>query len=128
MDDRVAELMTLKIAALDVFCKKQVDLKRPEVIASIITAASGMAVATDKYSSDVTMESLLEAFDSLDNETITNLVGMGPQYVKQNIGYSVDFNDYGGALAAYESDKDNYNRVFSQAQYLYDTKKEKALR
>ena len=128
MDERSVKLRTLKLAALDTFCKMQVDLNKPAVIASIITAASRMAVSTDKYSSDVTTESLLEAFNALDNEAITSLIGIGPQYVKQNIGYSIDFNDYGAACAAYESDKFNYDRVFSQAQYLYDTKSKKALK
>ena len=128
MDERSVELRTLKLAALDTFCKMQVDLNKPAVIASIITAASRMAISTDKYSSDVTAESLLEAFNALDNEAITSLIGIGPQYVKQNIGYSIDFNDYGAASVAYESDKFNYDRVFSQAQYLYDTKSKKALK
>ena len=102
--DREAELRTLVLAAMDAVCKKPVDLNDPKVVAAIITAASSMALATDKYSKEVTAESLLEAFKALDNEEITNLIGMGPQYVKQSIGYSIDFNDYGAACAAYESD------------------------
>lgn len=122
MEEREIELRTLRFAALDAVCKNQVDLKKPEVVASIITAASRMAVATDKYSPDVTCESLIEAFNASDNNEVISLIGMGPQYVKSNIGYSIDFNDYGAACAAYEADKEKYNRLFSQAQYLYDNK------
>lgn len=126
MEERKEDLRLLKQNAIDVFVKKEVELDQTEVIAEIISAVSGMSIAAD-YDRDAIRESLLEAFDALDNEEVADLCEMGPQFVRLNIGYSVDFEDYGAACAEYKSDPMSYNSVFGQAQYLNDTKDQMTL-
>ena len=83
------------------------------VLASVITAASKMARCNDIISEDVTVEQLLDLYQRTGDKELASLIGMGPQYVKSNIGYSVDFNDYANSMATYNANKENYDNMYS---------------
>lgn len=104
----------LKNEVLNMFIKKDCDLKTENVMAAVITAASNMSLATDKMfmSKDAIEESLLSLFELKDNERAKMLLGMSPAYVKSNIGYSVDFYDFGIAKLEYDDKKEQYDSMY----------------
>lgn len=102
----------LKFLVEKQFIKKECDMSAENVIAALITASSKMARLSEIVSEEETIRTLLDAYEVGDNETVMNLIGMSPQYVKPAIGYSVNFNDYGSAMSAYQADKKGYDDVY----------------
>jgi len=104
----------IKSQTNSIFVKKEVDINDPAVIASIITAASTMAIASDiEISKDVVTTQLLDLYQKSSDETVSNLIGLGPQYVENNIGFATDFNDYTSARAAYEAQKNVFDTYYN---------------
>jgi len=97
-----------------VFNQKKSDINEPAVLAAIITAASNMARCSELVTEEVTVEQLLDLYQKSDDSIIGGLIGMGPQYVKANIGYSVDFNDYANSMAAYNADKQSLDIMYAE--------------
>lgn len=95
------------------FNAKGADINEPNIVASVITAASKMARCSDIATEEMTVEQLLELYKKNDDTLVTSIIGMGPQYVQSNIGYSTDFNDYGNAMATYNANKEGYDSVYS---------------
>ena len=99
----------------DLFIKKGA-FADENVRAAAITAASKMALAGD--------EILLREADVIDalknglTEEGMAKIGMGPQYVQNIIGYSVDFNDFGNASAAYNAQKEQYDNLYHNIMAL----------
>lgn len=104
----------IKAQTNNIFVQKEVDINNPAVIASIVTAAASMSdVADVDIQKDVVISQLLGVYEKNDDEMISNLIGLGPQYVRGNIGFATDFNDYSAARATYESQKDLYDQYYT---------------
>lgn len=112
----------VKNKAKELFVKNGADLSKDNNIAALITAAAGMSKVTEIVSSDIVIEELLELYGKNENEDVKSLIGMGPQYVKQNIGYSIDFNDYSASLNAYNTEKENYDFLYKELKSMNDVK------
>ena len=105
--------MRLKRVVEALFNQSKADVNDPAVLAAIITAASKMARCSEMVTEDITVEQLLDLYEKVDDPGLTKLIGMGPQFVKANIGYSVDFNDYGSSMANYNQNKELYDGLYS---------------
>lgn len=92
---------------------KKANINEPIVLISMITAASKMANCSSVVTEQTTIEQLLDLYQKSDNNEITSLIGIGSQYVKNNIGYAVDFNDIESALIAYQANKQVYDKIYS---------------
>lgn len=105
----------------EVFLKNDASVADAQVLAALITAASKMAGYSEvQVTEEMTAQQLLDLYGRADDEKVTELIGMGPQYVAQNIGYSVDFNDFSVANANYKANKNNYDSVYRQVALRAD--------
>lgn len=98
---------------MNIFVKQNVNLNLPIIVASILTASSKMAKYSDIVTDNETLEVLQPLFNPTDDEQVKKLIGLSPDYVKNNIGYSVNFNDYASALAEYQSHKEQYDKLYN---------------
>lgn len=96
-----------------IFNVKAANINEPNVLAAIITAASKMAKCTNIVTEDMTVQQLLDLYKKSDDIQVASMIGMGPQYVKSNIGYAVDFSDVSAAQLAYQTNKENYDKLYS---------------
>ena len=104
----------IEIELNDLFVKQKVDYNADNVKAAMITAAAQMALATDIVSPNEVIEKL--SVDLSDNAK--SLIGLSPQFVKQILGYSVNFNDYASATVEYNNNKDKYDRLYNNVKNL----------
>ncbi len=118
--------MELKKLLESIFIKNSdVNLSQPNVIAAVITAASNMASVSDitnsseTLMSDIVRTEGLELYGKTDDEMVNRLIGMGPQYVKPVIGYSVDFMDWNSARLNYENQKAEYDQLYTGMMERY---------
>lgn len=96
------------------FIKKEVDINNPAVLASLISAVSGMASASDfAIDSEETRDELLDLYGQNENEELKSMSYLNSNFVKLNIGYSVQFEDYDSARTCYMADKQNYDRLYT---------------
>lgn len=102
----------LKLHTEKTFIKKNCDRTANNVRASLITAASKMANASDLVSEADTLDVLIDAFGVREIPEVVELIGMGPQFVKPSIGYSVDFNDVSAVMSAYNAEKETYDQYY----------------
>lgn len=102
------------------FIKKECELDNPTIVAAIITAAAKMARLSNIATETETLACLIELYGAEENQYAGE---MPPQFVKSNIGYSIDFNDIGPASVAYDADEENYNALYT-AIHEYIMKKE----
>lgn len=110
---------TIKRLAEKIFIKKECDINQPHIIASMITAAAEMAKASDTVSREQVIDVLAEIYNAKDNQQIGNIPS---SFVKSNIGYSVDFNDYNGVQVNYGVD---YERLYSEiSKYILNKENE----
>lgn len=98
---------------INIFVKQSVNLNLPIIVASILTASSKMAKYSEIVTDNETLEVLHPLFNPTDDEKVKKLIGLSPDYVKNNIGYSVNFNDYDSALAEYQSHKEQYDKLYN---------------
>lgn len=96
------------------FVNKEVDMTADNVNAAIVTAASKMAIPSRIIGQDEVATVLSEDL----SDQAKSMIGMGPQYVKEIIGYSVDFNDAGAALMEYSTLKDEYDMLYIYIKQL----------
>ncbi len=116
--DGLIKSMTKKL-----FLKKDgVNLEDAHILASMITAASKMAICADGGNEYETMDELLDLYGKTGDKNVSDLIGMGPQYVRSNIGFSVDFMDYSCATAAYLADKDQYDQYYGMVHMRSETR------
>ena len=101
------------------FVDKEVDMTADNVNAAIVTAASKMAIPAGIIGENEVAETLSADL----SEEAKSMIGMGPQYVKQIIGYSVDFNDASAALKEYTTFKDEYDALYAYIKQLSLNKK-----
>lgn len=120
-EERYDELRRLKFKAIDLFAEYP-DLNKKEVVGAIISAATGMSMASDTGNKDVTREMLLEAFEATNDQELEAFLELSPAHVKSIIGYAVDFRDYGAARAEYEARKDDYDSLYNNINYLSQQK------
>ena len=107
--------MRLKSLVENIFIQKDVDMNKPIVLASLISAASGMSLASNNIiDSETTRDELLNLYCQSENESLRNLSYLNSNYVKVNIGYSVEFEDYDKASACYNSQKQIYDSLYNQ--------------
>lgn len=85
------------------FNPKGGDINNPLVMAGMITAASEIAMASDKISRDTVIEELGDLYNVLDNKEVDENIGNGIQFVNPLTGFSVNYKDYGASRAYYES-------------------------
>ena len=105
----------LKNSLETVFIQKEVDMSNPAVLASLISAASGMALSSNNIiDSETTRDELLNLYGQSENENLRNLSYLNSNYVKANIGYSVQFEDYDRAAACYNAEKQTYDSLYTQ--------------
>ncbi len=113
MDEKVRQDWALRRKLESTFVKKQVDMREPQMIAALATAASKMSLATDKEGiSDVVVQEVLDLYQKLGDQDTESLVGMGSPFIQGNIGYAVEVEDYGSARATYEREKDTYDSLY----------------
>lgn len=98
------------------FVRKDCDRNANNVKAAIVTAASKMANVSEIISSQDALEELILAFGIEDDQAVQDLIGMNPSFVKGAIGYSVDFQDWGAASAAYNGEKEAYDAFYTSLQ------------
>ena len=101
------------------FVNKEVDMTADNVNAAIVTAASKMSIPTGIISENEVAEILSADL----SDQAKSMIGMGPQYVNQIIGYSVDFNDASAALKEYTTFKDEYDALYLYTKQLGLNKK-----
>lgn len=90
----------------------------------MITSASMMAIVSERNASrEITTEELLDLYGKTEDKNVTDLIGMSPNFVKMNTGYSVDFQDYSKASAAYQSEKEKYDKIYEEIYIRNDTRK-----
>ena len=107
--------MRLKSLVENIFIQKDVDMNKPIVLASLISAVSGMSLASDNIiDSETTRDELLNLYGQSENESLRNLSYLNSNYVKANIGYSVEFEDYDRVSACYNSQKQIYDALYNQ--------------
>lgn len=99
---------------LSTFVKQEVDKTKPSVIAAILTASSEMAKCSEVATEEGTLVVLGPLFNPEGNKDIQSLVGMSPNYVRSNIGYSVDFRDPGMATVNYQAQKEQYDQIYNE--------------
>lgn len=100
----------LKEKLESIFVKQEADLTLPHNLGALITAASKMAIPSSIIDEYTTMDELISLYNA--SEEAKSLIGMGPQYVKTNIGYSVDFQDYNAATTTYNASKGSYDELY----------------
>ncbi len=88
------------------------NLDEPQVLAAMITAASKMAKCTDNVDENMVVDEILDLYRKAEDVGVTSLIGMAPQYVRNNIGYAVDFNDYNSAIMAYKANVEAYDKIY----------------
>ncbi len=89
--------------------------EEPQVLAAMITAASKMAKYNefnDNVDEDMVIDEILDLYQKVEDENVTTIIGMAPQYVQNNIGYAVDFTDYNSAIKAYKGNKEAYDKIY----------------
>ena len=107
------EKIVLVDETMNLFVKKNVDLSLPSIVASILTAASEMAKVSSIVSEEEALEVLESLFNPTDSAQVNALIGMNPNYVKSNIGYSIDFKDYASAVTGYNAQKEKYDKLYN---------------
>lgn len=119
MKEEMQKLNELRSTAIKLFVKNDADLTKPNVIAAIVEAAKNMALVSDIASKYDTQDALLTAFNASDNKEVTDLIEMlNPSYIKQIIGFSTDYMDFGSANLAYENQKELYDSLYNQVNNL----------
>lgn len=108
MNEMEEKILKEKIEGL--FVKQETDLTLPNTLGALITAASKMASPSEIVDEHTSIDELINLYNA--SEETKNLIGMSPQFVKANIGYSVDFQDYNAAATAYNVDKENYDELY----------------
>ena len=106
--------LLLKALIEKTFIKNGADINMPHIKASLIVAASEMVLgaAETVMSKDEALNTLCELYGVVEGDEVANLLGlMSPSTVKSNIGYSVDFRDFGSAAINYQSNPD-YARIY----------------
>ncbi len=99
------------------FIKKEehMNVSSPNILAALITASSMMAIPSDGIATRQMVETeLLDLYGKAEDEQVLQLIGMSPSFVKTNIGFSVDFQDYSSAYVAYQAEKDTYDKIYEQ--------------
>jgi hypothetical protein len=95
------------------FLKKDVSVNEPHILAAMITAASEMSICSDGIATpEMTTEQLLDLYQKKDDENVSNLIGMSSGFVKNNIGYSVQFEDMIAAEVNYHAEKPTYDEIY----------------
>lgn len=107
---RELDEVLLKQKLNEIFVKKEINIENPNCMAALITAASKMATYSNRIDEFTTIDELVDLY--MASEETKQLIGMAPQYVKANIGYSIDFNDFNVAENAYRSEKNAYNELY----------------
>ncbi len=132
MENEVRLNLEARDKAEGLFVKKECDKTLPHVQAAIISAASNMAIAgkfardgIEPVSPEMVMEELLRAYQAKGNEEVEDLIRMSPAYVKDAIGYSVDFTDLSRAIVAYEAEQAEYDSFYSTVRASYEANREK---
>ncbi len=102
----------------NLFLKKDVDTFSDDVVASIVTAAMEMSkFAEIPYTTEDTVkEELLDIYKKKDSEEVLELIGSAPQFVKNSIGFSVDFKDFNKGTLAYQADKESYDSLYQMIE------------
>lgn len=111
------EDLSLKKQLENTFIKKEdiQNIYEPNVLAAMITSASMMAIVSEgNASKEMTTEELLDLYGKTEDKNVTDLIGMPPNFVKMNTGYSVDFQNYSEASVAYQSEKETYDRIYEK--------------
>ena len=104
----------IKLATEKTFIKTDCDRTASHVKGALITVASKMALESGMVSENDTMDMLIQAYELKDDDASLELIGMAPQYVKQAIGYEVDFNDEKASRAEYVAEKEVYDAYYSK--------------
>ena len=117
-------LQVIKNNANSLFIKKEgIDANANNVVAGVINAASWMALAGDVVGRDAAMDTLIDAYGVRDNQDVNDLIGiMDPGAVKAATGFATDFMDYGTAAAAYNAQKEAYDRFYTGVKAYSDSK------
>lgn len=116
------EEMGLKGQLRELFVKNGAELKANHELAALITAASKMARPSEIASEDDVLEVLADLYQVRGKKEVTNLVGMGPQFVKSAIGYSTDFNDLARSIMAYQAQKEEYDTLYQTIKGMVPAK------
>lgn len=95
--------------------KEGVNVNEPNVIAAIITAASAMSRESNGIiTPDMTTMELLDLYNKVDDEDVTNLIGMSSSYVNLATGYNVEFENMQAAMGNYRSNKNSYDEIYTK--------------
>ena len=103
------------------FIKNGASTSNPVVLAAMITAASFMGKAIGEDAS-VIEEEILNLYGKEEEESVTKLLNMDPEYVKQSIGYAVDFMNKGDAIEIYRVNMDIFNKLYSLIKHRHENR------
>lgn len=103
----------LKSQTERIFIKNGASTQEAGALASMITAAAGMSRVYDNgIEEQVVIDQLLNLYDKNDDPEVTDYIGVGPQLVKNVIGYDVNFNDFNSAINNYNINKEKYDSLY----------------
>ncbi len=122
MDKKEIEDKFLKRNLESLFITNGASTDSPQVLGAMITAASSMALQSEKISKEDTITELLNLYEKSDDKEVNQFIGIGPQYVKPLTGYAVDFNDYSAAHMAYQQQMDLYNNIYDEIEVRLNQK------
>ncbi len=118
MEEKLDKLLQLK--TLHLFHPAKEDIKRPEVMAAVIYAASKMALATEYENAEVVCENeLLDLFGQSENVDLKEMIPLSDPFVRQYTGLSIDVMDYGSVSQLFEMEpayQSYYYDVFQRAE------------
>ena len=108
------------------FVKNKDDLRdglQDNEIAAIASAADWMAKCTDYvFAENAVRDNVVDLFGKSEDEEVKKIYNMTSSVVKAIIGYSVEFEDYSAALAAYNVQAPLYNGLYERMQRRIEEK------
>lgn len=72
-----------------------------------------MSLVSNIVSKENVISELSNLLGSEEDKRVSSLIGMNPNYVKAAIGYAVDFSDYDRTSIAYNSQKEEYDKLYT---------------
>lgn len=97
------------------FIKKPIPRMDDLTTSAIATAASEMFLAMDEIpeiKDNVTKEDIVNQIFDVYNQDVSTFLQLNPNQVKDLIGFSTDFRDYGAARMGYKSQKNEYDLLY----------------
>ena len=98
----------------DTFNVNRLNTENNNVLAAMIAASAGISLAGDITNEQTVIDVLISIYNQENNEKLAELIKMmGPQNVKDSIGFSIDYRDYNQARYFYEINKETLDKYYN---------------